>query len=583
MYQLPHVLYTCPRRSAAGAWGYVVRDSADEDQLSADDHAAALLDEVAADPWGDVSNSVYDTARLVSLTPSLPGHESRLEFLLRLQQDDGCWGEPDGYALVPTLSATEAILACLHRPETIGGIDTARLRRAAAAGLAGLRQWSGTRATVPDTIAVEVVVPALVAAINNHLDAAAPPIATMARLAVPDGMDPAAATRMAARLEQGGTVPQTWWASLEVLGAAAVRTDRVRPHDGIVACSPAATAAWLGDHTDPGTDGAADAARYLHRLQARGGGPVAGVTPITFFEQSWVLAALAPTTSGHTAVGDILDSLDAALGPAGAPAAPSLPPDCDDAAVVLTALYRHGRARPIDGLLGYHTGEYFRCFPSERTPSVSTNAHALETLQEAMAAWPHERSRLAPIAAATAAWLLGAQHTDGSWWDKWHASPYYATVCCVQALLAQQDTAAQRALDRAVRWALETQHADGSWGRWGGTVEETAYGVQILAYGEAGTRPGSRRAVAAGAAFLRAQPATGPHRGLWHAKDLYAPGRVIRAARLAALRAAHGMAVSGAAGPTPPPAAAAAPRLPAQRSAPNRPAPADNESAPPQR
>jgi hypothetical protein len=40
-------------------------------------HANDLLDAVAKDPWGDVSASVYDTARLVSLTPELPGDRGR--------------------------------------------------------------------------------------------------------------------------------------------------------------------------------------------------------------------------------------------------------------------------------------------------------------------------------------------------------------------------------------------------------------------------------------------------------------------------------------------------------------------------
>lgn len=535
----------------------------DAEQPLTDHHDTtdALLAEIVADPQGAVSASIYDTARLVSLTPSLAGHASRLEFLLATQRDDGCWGEPDGYALVPTLSATEAILACLSRPPT--AVPAARLLPVARRGLAALRRWSGTRAHVPDTIAVEVVVPALIDAINHHLDTPVPGIGAATRLAVPDGMDPIAAHHMTARLEQGAAIPQTWWASLEALGPAATRSDRVRPHDdGMIACSPAATAAWLGDGPDRETPGAERAARYLDRLQSAGGGPVPGVSPITYFERAWVLSALPAGAAPTTGIQDILDSLDAALGPAGAPAGPSLPPDCDDGAAVITALYRHGRPRPIDGLLSYHTGEHFRCFPAERTPSVSTNAHALEALHEVMAAQPGERPRLTPFADATTAWLLEAQHDDGSWWDKWHASPLYATACCVDALRSRTDTAAARAIDRAVAWTLATQHPDGSWGRWGGTVEETAYAVQVLA--NAGRGLTAATALAAGAAYLRQQPGTGPHRGLWHAKDLYAPLRVIRAARLAALASAHRVLVSGDAAAVSRAAAAAARRLPAQ-------------------
>ncbi|GAA3221773.1 prenyltransferase/squalene oxidase repeat-containing protein [Dactylosporangium siamense] len=551
------------------------------------DTVAALLDEITTDPGGVVSASIYDTARLVSLTPSLPGHTARLRFLLTQQRSDGCWGEADGYALVPTLSATEAILATLHRPSA-AGIEAGQLRSSALRGLTALRRWSGSHESVPDTIAVEVVVPALIAAINSHLDGPDPVVASDVRLAVPAGMNPDAARHLTARVrDHAGSDPQTWWASLEVLGADAARIATVRPHEqGMIACSPAATAAWLGENPDHSTPAAAAAARYLSRLQAAGGGPVAGVWPITFFERSWVLSVLAPAMSSQPAPASVLDSLDGALGPGGASAAPSLPPDCDDAAVVLTALHRHGRPRPVDPLLTYYTGSYFRCFPTERTASVSTTAHALETLHEAIVAQPAERLRLDPIAEATAAWLVETQTADGSWWDKWHASPYYATACCVDALTPYTvvlagstatttvGAAVKHAVQRAVAWTVATQHTDGSWGRWGGSVEETAYAVQILTRA-GGVGPDVAAAVAAGAAYLRQQHGSGPHRGLWHAKDLYAPVRVIRATRLAALAAAERFAVTSGAARNAPAGAAAVPRLPAPREAQTRRALAD--------
>jgi hypothetical protein len=539
---------------------------------------AALLDEITADPWGAVSASIYDTARVVSLTPSLPGNAARLRYLLTQQRVDGCWGEADGYALVPTLSATEAILATLRRPP-VAGIEAEQLRSAAQQGLSALQRWSGNHTAIPDTIAVEVVVPALIAAINDHLDAADPAVTSDARLAVPAAMDPEAANRLASRVRDNASRdPQTWWASLEVLGAAAARIATVRPHDeGMIACSPAATAAWLGEDPDRSTPAAAAAARYLGRLQAAGDGPVAGVWPIIYFERAWVLSILAPVMSGRPAPASLLDSLDEALGPGGAHAAPSLPPDCDDGAVVLTALHRHGRARPIDPLLAYHTGRYFRCFPNERTPSVSTTAHALEALHEVMAVKPAEQSRLYPIAETTADWLVEIQDAQGFWLDKWHASPYYATVSCVDALVLQAAASGAsatgspagsgvgRALRRAVAWTVATQHADGSWGRWGGTAEETAYGVQILTRAGGGAGLEVAAAVAAGATYLRKQPDSGTHRGLWHAKDLYAPLRVIRAARLAALAAAERFAVNAGGVSTAPAGEAAARQLPSPR------------------
>jgi halimadienyl-diphosphate synthase len=242
--------------------------------------------------------------------------------------------------------------------------------------------------------------------------------------------------------------------------------------------------------------------------------------------------------------------------------------------VVLTALLRHGRDRAPDCLLGYLTDRHFACFPGERTPSTSTNAHALEAIEWFLPTHPAHRARFARPADLARRWLLETQAADGSWSDKWHASPYYATVCCVQALRLRADPASRRAVGRAVEWVLDTQRRDGSWGRWGATVEETAYAVQILALGLGERRTGGGRDVgrslSSGAAFLRVRPVTAGHPGLWHAKDLYAPIRVIRAARLSALAMAAAVTVTADAAAAPPAPAAVALRLPAQRSVPAR-------------
>jgi hypothetical protein len=43
--------------------------------------AATLVSDVARQPWGQVSPSVYETARLVALAPWLDGHNARMRFL----------------------------------------------------------------------------------------------------------------------------------------------------------------------------------------------------------------------------------------------------------------------------------------------------------------------------------------------------------------------------------------------------------------------------------------------------------------------------------------------------------------------
>jgi hypothetical protein len=538
------------------------------------DSPQALLRDVADDPWGDVAPSVYDTARLVSLAPWLAGDAERVGYLFRRQHRDGSWGAPDGYGLVPTLSATEALLAWLRRPPVADvGVDRARIHAAAGLAVRALRRWldGGTPLTVPDTIAVELVVPELVAQINRHLadGAGEPP------LALPAGLDPGVSAAVRSRLTHGASVPQTWWASLEAFGVAAIRLPGVYPVGGAVACAPAATAAWLG-HTPHVGD---PAVHYLTRLQARGGGPVPAVTPITTFERAWVLCGLA---AGRSVPASLVDSLDAALADRGAPAAPGLPPDCDDSAVVLSALARHGRRPRVDWLDHYRGDGYFVCFPGERTPSVSTNAHVLEAIGRCT---PVQRRRLEAAAAMVTRWLIDNQHTDGGWIDKWHASRYYATACCVQALacdvqalacdaqaLADRPTAsALQAIRRAAGWVLATQRSDGSWGRWTGSVEETAYGIQVLTSMPAPVRDDAvARAVTRAAAYLAATPVTPEHPALWHAKDLYAPLRVIRAARLGALAAARTTLARSASASSRPGGEVEASRIPAQRPGPDR-------------
>jgi hypothetical protein len=83
------------------------------------------------------------------------------------------------------------------------------------------------------------------------------------------------------------------------------------------------------------------------------------------------------------------------------------------------------------------------CYPDERTSSASANAHVLETLAS----------------------------------DKWHASSYYATVCCAKALVVYGGPHAHSALSRAAAWTRDTRHASGRWGHDTGTLEETAYAV----------------------------------------------------------------------------------------------------------
>ncbi|PZS40381.1 MAG: prenyltransferase, partial [Pseudonocardiales bacterium] len=399
------------------------------------------MSEISSDSYGAVSPSVYETARLVTLTPWLAGHLQRVLFLLQSQRGDGDWGGLDGYGLVPTLSATEALLASLRRWQQGGNgqvLDYADVVSAADRGLRTLFGWLGgdTRVVVPDTIAAEIVIPALVAQVNAHLDRfMLEPVIGLdiwrgsGRLLLPPGMDDELVARLVHLVCQGHALPTKLLHSLEALGPAVRGAGFVHPVQGAVGCSPAATAAWLPDRT-----GCRAAVGYLEAVQNRGGGPVPGATPITVFERAWVLAALTAAGIDVMVPQRLADSLHAAFGEFGVAAGPGLAPDSDDTAVALYALAQLGSPRSLDCLLAYQVDAHFNCFPDERTPSVSANAHVLQTFGRYLERDFPGRFRHHAAMRKLSGWLRDRQEADGSWWDKWHASPYYATACCVTTL-----------------------------------------------------------------------------------------------------------------------------------------------------
>lgn len=136
--------------------------------------AQQLLQESMDDPWGDVSPAVYDTARVLLLPQSLQP-EGSLDFLLRKQKEDGSWGGPDAYCLVPSLAATASLLYLTlkaARGEEIAG-DASAVSLAAWRGLDFLAQTLRDITELPDLVASELIVPALVEELENTLAALA--------------------------------------------------------------------------------------------------------------------------------------------------------------------------------------------------------------------------------------------------------------------------------------------------------------------------------------------------------------------------------------------------------------------------
>jgi len=503
--------------------------------------ARDLIAALERQPWGQVSPSIYETGRLVTLAPWLTGHADRIGFLLDSQRTDGGWGGPGGYSLVPTLSATEALLSTLgDKAAGQRGSQPTNLVDAADRGLRALVEWAhSTGPSVPDTPAVDLIVPALVARISQHLDELDDsPLRGLggwsvgSRLGLPVGMTSARLDAIRGLLSAGSPVPEKLFHALEVVGDRARGLTGVRPSwSGSIGASPAATAAWLGSRA-----GDASAVTYLETAVGRHGGPVPCTTPITSFERAWVVSGLARAGIPLPALPRLAESLAAVLGPQGTPGGPGLPADADTTSVVLYALGQLGRPVEPDSLWRYDTGSYFCTWPGEDGYSITTNAHVLDAFGQYVATAIDDVPPRYPAAVRRLSdWLCEHQHPAGHWEDRWHASPYYATACAALALSEfGRRPAATEAVESAVDWVVASQRTDGGWGRWAGTVEETAYALQVL-HATGTARPGIDMAARRGYAYLRDNRGQQDGPALWHDKDLYRPTAIVEAATLAAL------------------------------------------------
>lgn len=504
--------------------------------------AGRLMADVDCDPWGSVHASLYETARIVSLTPWLAGHEPRLAWLLEQQLVDGSWGEgPAPYRLLPTLSAVEALLSAV-RGDPVPGAGRGQLARAATAGLAAVRSLSAA-GPWPDTAAIEILVPGLVAQVNEHLEHLAidvlPDLGTLwceARLEVPHGFQPRLHEQIAQRCRSAGSIPVKLHHTFEGLARHLPRGSLPVP-DGLLGSSPAATAAWAA--TAPSSAQNEQAGLALSAVARRYGGLLPEAAPIQGFERLWIATALAgpglPPACRATASAWAHDIYDVA----GVRGAPGLMPDADDTAMAVLVSALTGEPCDPAPLSAFWTGTHYQCYVGEDTGSVTANAHALQALSAYMRCRPAASPAHRPRAHQVREWLLEQQQSGGAWTDKWHASPYYATERCVTALSSHGGPGALDAVRSAAGWVLASQHDDGTWGVWGGTAEETAYAVKVLLSVSvaASHQPRYDRALAQAETVLETASSTPDHRhpALWHDKTLYVPQAIVQAEVMAAL------------------------------------------------
>ncbi|MFD9603691.1 prenyltransferase [Streptomyces sp. NBC_01224] len=498
------------------------------------ERATSLVARVDQDRWGSVRPSLYETARVLSAAPWLPGEPLRISYLLEQQAPDGSWGEgPLPYRLLPTLSGVEAALAVLRRGTTSAEV-TGRLTAAVNRGLDVLRSLPPV-CPWPDTAAAEILVPSLVAEINEKLNSLTTgehtPDFGGLRLSVPGGFHASAPARVAGRYESAGSLPVKFHHTFEGIDGY-IPLSLVPDIEGLLGSSPAATAARAT--RSPATT--AQAVADLTAVAQRYGGLFPEAAPLRVVERLWVAAALARAHLPAAALPTVRGWAEEIYDPQGVRGAPGLMTDADDTAMAVLVASLVGLPYDPAPLDLFHNGSHYDCYIGEDTGSVTANAHALQALVSYLRHYPTAEHTYGPRAAKLCDWLADQQQPEGHWTDKWHASPYYATARSVTALAQYGGHHASRAVQSAAAWTTDTQRADGSWGVWGSTVEETAYAVKILLSAATPTpQPQQNRALDLAETYLHAASHPGhQHPALWHDKTLYAPTAVIEAEVLAA-------------------------------------------------
>ena len=468
---------------------------------------------------GKIDSVAYDTGWVARLPSDYlgPSVEKSLEWLRHHQHEDGSWGADilhNHDRFISTLSAVVALREAGHDEQ-----DGLRVQK----GVDALwHYFSCLDQDASDTIGFPILSVSLMGEAQQL------------------GLNvPKAPIRYAAAYEKRiiGVLGQSQphWRNTPLAfsleGLRVCIPDRIDflESNGSVGTSPAATSALLLSHHNE------SALAYLHQvMEFQGDGGMPAIFPIDTFEAIWsinslrVVGAIHPDEPAVRRVLNLLWQFWETNRGYGTSSYFSVP-DLDDTAGNFSVLQWGGYPVQPDMFANYEMDEHFCCFRGETNPSISAHLRLLLALRPLEDYIHYDRwvQKIVNI-------LSVLDRENPTWWDKWHASPYYVSGMAVRALYGIADDL----LQGRIKWILETQNIDGGWGHYGSsTPEETAYSLEALLFVDRNIQPVAKAKIKAAAMYLDSHVEDNTYSPLWIGKSLYTPHYVVKAAILAALYA----------------------------------------------
>ncbi len=475
------------------------------------------------DKRSHITSNAYDTSWVARLSADFKSNdfENALAWLNRKQWDDGSWGSPILHYHDRFVSTLSSIIA-LKKLGT--GSDNERRIRAGEAYL--WKESNRITHDAHDTIGFPLIALALV------------------KEAAAVGLDVPLYVSGAGKIEKKLNMLQF---NLENLRYTSLifSYEALYMHlsesasldlseaNGSVGASPSATVAYiLSTQND-----ISNSVNYLTQMmEKQGDGGATFVEPCDVFEISWVLnhlmtaGLIEPDMPEVRRLLDILwDKWDAKRGISFSTYFHAH--DLDDVAVNYKLLKWGGYPVSADVFNHYEEDTHFRCYPGELDLSLSVNVRALDAMRYASDHPDYER-----WVAKIVALLRHSALTDGLWFDKWHASPYYLTSAAVLSTTGFID----ELLIPRIRWFTKTQKADGGWGYFRrSTAEETAYVLLALFHWDRHVERVDADLLHRGAEYLIANLSKTEYSEMWIGKTLYTPTILVQTAILSSIHQYH--------------------------------------------